>query len=107
MEIEFIIDKNEYMSLLKDEIKNDLINYESKKVKGKNNYILKMNLEGNNVTNAKILSANRKILEELFEENKIKYRLLTEEASQYYLKKLYPLACEFETKHLYSCIVRY
>ena len=98
MKVEFIIDKSEYKKLLNKDIVGTQIKYKSEKVKGKSNYLLTLSIESRNLTAAKLLSNSRIVVEKLFIENNIKYRLLTEEASQFFVQRLYPYACEFETK---------
>ena len=98
MKIEFVLDKKDYQKLLTTDVKSDKIKYYSKKIKGKTNYILTLSTNSSSIDAAKLLSENRKALEKLFEDSEVKYRLLTEESSQFLLNELYPLACEFETK---------
>lgn len=98
MKVEFIVDKSEYQKLLSKDKFDSKINYTNKKVKGKNNFVLTLSAEGKNVATAKILSDSRITVETLFTENNVKYRLLTEEASQFFALRLYPYAVEFETK---------
>lgn len=98
MEVEILIDKSEYKKLLSKNIIDTQIKYNSEKVKGKNNFLLTLSKDGRNVNTAKVLSDSRISVEKLFAENNVKYRLLTEEASQFFVQRLYPYACEFETK---------
>ncbi len=98
MKVEFIVDKNEYKKLLSKDRFSEHIKYRSEKVKGKNNYLLTLECEGKSVSTAKTLSESRITIDKLFADNNVKYRLLTEEASQFFVQRLYPYACEFETK---------
>lgn len=102
MTVEFIINKNTFKKLLKDELftaKNGMkVVHSIAKVKGKENYLLILVCESSPVASAEALSELRIKLENIFKENGIKYRLLTEGASQFFVNKLYPLACEFEAK---------
>lgn len=98
MKVEFIVDKKEYKKLLCKDKFSERIKYRSEQVKGKNNYLLTLECEGKSVSTAKTLSESRIIVDKLFVDNNVKYRLLTEEASQFFVQKLYPYACRFETK---------
>lgn len=98
MKVEFIVDKNEYKKLLSKNKFSEQIKYSSEKIKGKNNYLLTLTCEGKSVSIAKTLSECRVTIEKLFADNNVKYRLLTEEASSFFVQRLYPYACEFETK---------
>ncbi len=98
MKVEFIIDKSEYKKLLSKNIFDTQIKYKSEKVKGKSNYLLTLSIESKNFKTAKLLSNSRIVVEKLFIENNIKYRLLTEESALFFVRRLYPYASEFETK---------
>ena len=90
MKVEFIIDKSEYKKLLSKNIFDTQIKYKSEKVKGKSNYLLTLSIESKNLTAAKLLSNSRIVVEKLFIENDIKYRLLTEESALFFVRRLYP-----------------
>lgn len=98
MKVEFIIDKNDYKALLSENAVNAHIKRDDKKVKGKCNYLLMLSNEGKNVKTAKLLSDCRIEIEKIFSRNNVKYRLLIDESSQFFVERLYTYACEFETK---------
>lgn len=98
MKIEFLIDKSEYKKILSKDKFDKQIEFRNEKVKGKNNYLLTLECSGKSVSTAKKLSESRIAINKLFADNNIKYRLLTEEASQFFVQRLYPYASNFETK---------
>lgn len=102
MIVEYIIDKDEFKK------KIDSLNFtasngkevtrKNPKAKGKNNYFLKLSCAGNDIDAAQALSEISLKVEDVFHQNDVSFRLLTNEASQFFVKELYPSVCEFETK---------
>lgn len=102
MIIEYFIDKDEYKKHLKGidfTASNDVhIAKRSWKQKGKENYLLRLTSPVEKRKGAKALcEVNARVLKMLNEKQYV-FRLLINQASQYYVKELYPLVCEFETK---------
>ena len=102
MIIEYIIDKDAYKKLLSrinfTASNGQVIIKRSSKAQGKENFFLKLSCAQNDIAAAQALSEVGIKVEELFIQNKITYRLLLNEASQFFVKHLYPYVCEFETK---------
>lgn len=102
MKVEFLIDKSEYKKLLNKRTvvatNKTIVKYSHEKVSGKNNYLLTLTCAGKKISDAEALSEQRIHVEKILADNQVKYRLLTEEASQFFVQHLYPYACEFETK---------
>jgi hypothetical protein len=102
MLLEFIINKDEYKNSIKSidfKASNGLeISKRSLKASGKDNYYFRLNCPTKSLNAAKVLSEIRTLLENNFKENNFDYRILTDEASQYFTLELYPLVMEFETK---------
>ncbi|MBE6948484.1 MAG: hypothetical protein E7456_01435 [Ruminococcaceae bacterium] len=102
MKIEYIIKGKDYQELVKNVIplsaESLTITTVNKKLTGVNNYILYVEINGKNISCAKILSKIAEEIEHILNEKKITYYQLTDEPSNLFAKKLYPLVCEFETK---------
>lgn len=104
MIVEYLIDKDEYKTLLSDDIfkaSNGLtVDNKSTKYKGKENHILRLSVSGESLKNAEALSEIAERIKSIFnnKNNKVRYRLLINEPAQYFVKELYPLVCEFETR---------
>ncbi len=102
MIVEYIIDKDEYKKKL------TAVNFTASNSKevakrnfrahGKNNYFLKLSCTGSDKNTARALSEVSLNVEEMFRRNDVNFRLLTNEAAQFFVKELYPSVCEFETK---------
>lgn len=95
------ITEGKHKSLLKDLVlKRD--NLQTKmayqKISGNNNYILTFSCGGSVVACAKVLSEITEDVNKIFCQNKIKHYLITDEASNTFAYRLYPLICQFETK---------
>lgn len=102
MIIEYFIDKDEYKKHLKGidfTASNGVhISKRSWQQKGKENYLLRLTSPVGGRKGAKALcEVNARVLE-MLNEKKYVFRLLINQAAQYYAKELYPLVCEFETK---------
>ena len=102
MIIEYFIDKEEYKKHLKEinftASNNVHISKRSWQQKGKENYLLRLTSKVEGRKGAKALcEVNARVLGMLNEKQCV-FRLLINQASQYYVKELYPLVCEFETK---------
>ena len=102
MIIEYITEKDEYRNKLK---KLDLttsnqiiVSAKARKTKGKDNYILKLKTDTDGLADAKALSEIRQKIEKFMDDEKITIKLLSNEASQFFVKTLYPYVCEYETK---------
>lgn len=102
MKIEYIIEGDTYKKTIKrivpKEQKGIKITTKNDKVSGVNNYVLCISCEGENLNSAKILSEISSSLTPEIESIGTKFYMLSDEPSSYFAKKLYPLACEFETK---------
>lgn len=102
MIIEYFVDKDEYKKYLKEidftTSNNVNVSKRSWQQKGKENYLLRLTSPVGGRKGAKALcEVNARVLE-MLNEKKYVFRLLINQASQYYVKELYPLVCEFETK---------
>ena len=102
MIVEYLIDNDKYKKLL-DKINFIASNgkeviYKSRKTNGKDNFFLKLSCVADKLEAAQALSDISIQLEGVFRNNHVKYRLLTNEASQFFAQDLYPHVCEFETK---------
>ena len=102
MLVEYITEKDEYRSKLK---KIDLstsnrivVTAKARKTKGKDNYILRLKTDGNDLDDAKALSEASQKIEKLMDDEKVTIKMLSNESSQFFVKTLYPYLCEYETK---------
>ncbi len=102
MLVEFIIDKDEYKQLIKN---NDFkasngidVAKRSLKANGKDNYYFRISVNNSNLEAAQALSEIKYSIESEFKKNSIYYRVLTDESSQYFTNVLYRYIMEFETK---------
>lgn len=102
MIIEYFIKNEEYKKQLKTIVFSTSNNIEVKKrnnkIQDEENYILRLTAKDDGRDGAKALSEVNQRIQELFNKNGYIFCLLTNEASQYYVKQLYPLVCKFETK---------
>lgn len=102
MKIEFIIEGNGYKKLLEGKIPKSINNIKIKKngskLKGKNNHLFTLEALGSPIASAKELSQLTQEIKNIFDLNNVKYYILIDEASSTFALRLYPLACEFETK---------
>ena len=101
MKIEFITDGDiytKYESIIPKDKNQFKISSNNQKIKGVNNYLLCVEIDGKTIGCAKILSDIREKIKNKLIIDHNKYFLLTDEPTKVYLRKLYPLVCEFETK---------
>lgn len=102
MFIEYITENDIYRDKLKnlDLISSDqiLVSAKARRTTGKDNYILKLSTEEDNLKSAKALSEAKKKIEKLLSDEKVTFKILTNQSSQYFVKQLYPFMCEYETK---------
>lgn len=102
MIIEYLIDNDKHQKLLEKisfNASNDKrVAHKSRKTAGKDNFLLTLSCDANNLKSAQALSEVASRIEEVFRNQHIKFRLLTNGASQFFAQDLYPRVCEFETK---------
>ena len=108
---EFIIDKNDYQTYIKNinlTASNGLeITKKNKKAKGRDIFYLNLSISENNIKAAQALSEIFESVNKILIEKNVKFYVLTNEASQLFVQELYPLACQFETtlrKFIYCAI---
>ena len=95
--IDFLIIGNEYKAVLKANKPNENLRIYQPRKKGSNFY-LQIQCDVVTFDNVKYLAEYQKLLTDKFNEKNIKYYVLLNQASEYFLKDLYPLVCQFETK---------
>ena len=102
MKIEYLIDKDDYKSLLKkiSLTASNGVTIEKKNLayKGKTNYLLQLSSKDESDEGAIALCEIKERVDVAFSASNIDCRLLTNEASQYYGRKLFPLVSAYETK---------
>ncbi len=102
MKVEYLINKSDYKDLLPKgnfTATNELIvKKRSNTVKGKDNYLLTLKVLDETEKGAEALSEYHIQIKQILLDNKITFRILLNEAAQYFAKDLFPLLCEFETK---------
>lgn len=102
MIIEYIVDKDIYKKLLTNidftASNGQVVTKKSSQAKGKDNFYFKLSCVKDDIKTAQALSEIDIKIQELFNQNGVTYRILLNEASQFFVKQLYPYVCEFETK---------
>lgn len=98
MKIEFLIIGKEYKQILKKYKPDPKFKVYQPRKKKVGDYILDISCKLEEETIVKELSDCVEKLIQKFNEEKVKYYILTDDISGFYLKKLFPFAHEFETK---------